>query len=53
MYILLLLSVGPDQGKCSCNQACICLPGWTGKACDCDLTDTNCISPLGVSDFIT
>ena len=46
------LDVGPTQGMCSCDQTCICLSGWTGRACDCDLTTDRCVSSLGVSTSI-
>lgn len=42
-----LVCGGPTQGMCSCNQTCICLPRWTGRACDCDTSTELCVSSLG------
>ena len=47
--VVLHMHVGPTQGICACNQTCICQPGWTGRACDCSLSNENCINPSGVS----
>ena len=35
--------------KYGCDQTCICLPGWTGKACDCALGSELCINLFGIS----
>ncbi|CAM1294686.1 ITGB1 (predicted) [Pycnogonum litorale] len=35
---------GPRRGLCGCNGLCDCLPGWTGKVCDCGSTAT-CMNP--------
>ncbi|XP_071541233.1 integrin beta-PS isoform X2 [Panulirus ornatus] len=38
------LCSGPDQGTCVCNK-CVCKEGWTGEACNCETSVTNCANP--------
>nr|ACY82398.1 integrin [Penaeus vannamei] len=39
-----LLCSGPDHGECVCNE-CKCKPGWTGEACNCEDSESNCVNP--------
>jgi len=43
--------IGPMRGICNCDRNCTCLPGWTGRACDCPISSDTCVSPLGVSQY--
>ncbi|KAH0518650.1 Integrin beta-4 [Microtus ochrogaster] len=36
-----------DRGRCSMGQ-CVCEPGWTGRSCDCPLSNATCIDSNGV-----
>lgn len=39
-----LLCSGPTHGTCQCGQ-CVCLPDWSGDACDCRSSNDTCIAP--------
>ncbi|XP_059478027.1 integrin beta-PS isoform X2 [Neocloeon triangulifer] len=41
-----LLCSGPDHGTCVCGS-CQCNAGWTGKSCDCKISQDTCIPPGG------
>lgn len=36
-----------DRGRCSMGE-CVCEPGWTGRSCDCPLSNATCIDSNGV-----
>lgn len=36
-----------DRGRCSMGE-CVCEPGWTGRRCDCPLSNATCIDSNGV-----
>lgn len=35
-----------EHGECNCGQ-CICAPGWTGRACECPISQDSCMSANG------